>query len=95
MLKANLTIGGAIYKPAAILENLKYFKGKAVVLNSEKEINKTIISEDLKKKSVILIRYESPKRGLRISKMYKSMKYLEGIRLANSCLNKWKIFRIK
>ncbi|MGL5624635.1 MAG: dihydroxy-acid dehydratase, partial [Cetobacterium sp.] len=85
ILKGNLAIDGAICKPAAIPENLKYFKGKAVVFNSEEEANKAIISGYIKEKSVILIRYEGPKGGPGMPEMYKPMKYLEGMGLSSSC----------
>lgn len=85
ILRGNLAIDGAVCKPAAIPENLKYFKGKAIVFNSEDEANKAIISGDIKTNSVLVIRYEGPKGGPGMPEMYKPMKYLEGMGLANSC----------
>lgn len=85
ILRGNLAIDGAVCKPAAIPENLKYFKGKAIVFNSEEEANKAIISGDIKTNSVLVIRYEGPKGGPGMPEMYKPMKYLEGMGLANSC----------
>lgn len=85
ILKGNLAVEGAICKPAAIPENLKYFKGRAVVFNSEEDANKSIISGEIKKNSVVVIRYEGPKGGPGMPEMYKPMKYLEGMGLADSC----------
>ena len=61
------------------------FKGKAVVFNSEDEANNAIISGKVKSGSVLVLRYEGPKGGPGMPEMYKPMKYLEGMGLADSC----------
>lgn len=85
ILKGNIALNGAICKPAAIPNDLKYFKGKAKVFNSEAEANEAIISNKIQANTVVVIRYEGPKGGPGMPEMYKPMKYLEGMGLANSC----------
>ena len=85
VLTGNVSPLGCVVKPAAVPENMLVFKGKAVVFNSEDEANNAIINGKVKAGSVLVLRYEGPKGGPGMPEMYKPMKYLEGMGLADSC----------
>ncbi|WP_286035543.1 dihydroxy-acid dehydratase [Succinatimonas hippei] len=85
VLNGNISPLGCVVKPAAVPENMLVFKGKAVVFNSEDEANNAIISGKVKSGSVLVLRYEGPKGGPGMPEMYKPMKYLEGMGLADTC----------
>ncbi len=63
VLKGNIAPEGSIVKQTAVSKKLRYFKGKAIVFNSEEEAMKAITSKKLKGGEVIVIRYEGPKGG--------------------------------
>ncbi|MDO5352000.1 MAG: dihydroxy-acid dehydratase [Succinatimonas sp.] len=85
VLSGNISPLGCVVKPAAVPLNMLKFTGKAVVFNSEDEANAAIISGQISKGSVLVLRYEGPKGGPGMPEMYKPMKYLEGMGLADSC----------
>ncbi len=85
ILKGNLAPLGAVVKPAAIPDNLMEFEGKARVFSSEQEACESILSGQVKPHSVIVLRYEGPKGGPGMPEMYRPMKSLEGMKLADSC----------
>ena len=85
VLSGNISPLGCVVKPAAVPENMLKFKGQAVVFNSEDEANNAIIKGNVKAGSVLVLRYEGPKGGPGMPEMYKPMKYLEGMGLADSC----------
>ena len=63
ILKGNLAPDGAVVKRTAVSHNMLKFKGKAVCFDSEEDAMKAIMGGKIKKKSVIVIRYEGPKGG--------------------------------
>jgi dihydroxy-acid dehydratase len=63
ILYGNLAKEGCVVKQSAIEKNMLKFSGKARVFNSEEEAMKAILSKDIKKGQVIVIRYEGPKGG--------------------------------
>lgn len=85
VLKGNISPLGCVIKPAAVPSHMMQFTGKAIVFNSEQEANDAILAGKVQKNSVVVIRYEGPKGGPGMPEMYKPMKYLEGMDLANSC----------
>lgn len=84
VLEGNLSPEGCITKPSAIKANMHYFKGTARVFNSEEEAEKAILGGEIEKGNVVVIRYEGPKGGPGMREMYKAMKYLYGMGLAES-----------
>lgn len=84
VLKGNLSPEGCITKPSAIRQEMHFFKGKARVFNGEEEAEKVILEGGVKSGDVVVIRYEGPKGGPGMREMYKAMKYLYGIGLAES-----------
>lgn len=62
ILKGSLAPDGAVVKQSAVKENMRKFKGKAIVFNSEEDAMKAVIEGKIKE-GVIVIRYEGPKGG--------------------------------
>lgn len=85
VLHGNLSPLGCVVKPAAVPENLMRFRGPAVVFNSEQESVEAIMSGQIRPGSALVLRYEGPKGGPGMPEMYKPMKSLEGMGLADSC----------
>lgn len=84
VLDGNLSPEGCITKPSAIKENMHYFKGTAKVFDSEEAAEEAILAGEVKAGNVVVIRYEGPKGGPGMREMYKAMKYLYGMGLAES-----------
>jgi len=63
ILKGTLAPDGAVIKTAGISENLKTFKGKSKVFNSEEEAVKALENREIEEGEVVIIRYEGPKGG--------------------------------
>lgn len=82
VLSGNLSPEGCITKPSAIKENMHYFKGTARVFDSEEEAEEAILDGQIKAGNIVVIRYEGPKGGPGMREMYKAMKYLYGMGLA-------------
>lgn len=84
VLKGNLSPEGCITKPSAIIPKMHYFKGTAKVYDSEEEAEEAILAGKIKPGDVVVIRYEGPKGGPGMREMFKAMKYLYGMGLAES-----------
>jgi len=63
ILHGNLAQEGCVVKQSAVDEGMMKFSGKAIVFNSEEEAMKAILGGEIKKGSVVVIRYEGPKGG--------------------------------
>ncbi len=85
ILHGNLCPEGSIVKPAAVPENLHSFTGPAVVFNAEDEAVTEILSGNIARGSVLVLRYEGPKGGPGMPEMFRPMKVLEGMNLAEHC----------
>lgn len=85
ILQGNLAPLGAVIKPAAIPQQLMKVEGNAVVFQGEEEACEAILSGKVKKNTVLVLRYEGPKGGPGMPEMYRPMKCLEGMKLADSC----------
>lgn len=84
ILEGNLSPEGCITKPSAILPSMHSFTGKAKVFDSEEEAEEAILGGGIQKGDVVVIRYEGPKGGPGMREMYKAMKYLYGMGLAET-----------
>ncbi len=84
ILKGNLSPEGCITKPSAIQPRMHRFHGRARVFDSEESAEKSILDGEIKGGDVVVIRYEGPKGGPGMREMYKAMKYLYGMGLAES-----------
>lgn len=82
VLSGNLSPEGCITKPSAIKENMHYFKGTARVFDSEEAAEEAILGGQIEAGNIVVIRYEGPKGGPGMREMYKAMKYLYGMGLA-------------
>jgi dihydroxy-acid dehydratase len=63
ILRGNLAPDGGVVKQVAVSEGMLKHKGPARVFDSEEEAVSAILSGKIKKKEVIVIRYEGPKGG--------------------------------
>lgn len=83
VLYGSLAPNSAVTKPAAINPNMLTFKGSARVFDSEEEANQAILNKAINPGEVIVIRYEGPKGGPGMPEMFKAMKLLYGLGLAD------------
>lgn len=84
ILEGNLAPEGCITKPSAILSSMHTFTGAAKVFDSEEEAENAILGGKIQVGDVVVIRYEGPKGGPGMREMYKAMKYLYGMGLAET-----------
>jgi dihydroxy-acid dehydratase len=84
VLRGNLAPKTGISKPAAIDPSVRQFTGTAVVFDSEKGANQAILDGKIKDGDVVVIRYEGPKGGPGMVEMYRALKFLNGMGLAQS-----------
>lgn len=84
ILEGNLSLEGCITKPSAIKPKMHRFRGKARVFDGEEAAEEAILGGKIKSGDVVVIRYEGPKGGPGMREMYKAMKYLYGMGLAES-----------
>jgi dihydroxy-acid dehydratase len=61
VLKGNLAPEGAIVKQSAVSPQIRQHKGPAKVFESEEEVQDALLSKQIKKGDVLVIRYEGPK----------------------------------
>ena len=84
VLRGNLAPNTGISKPAAIDPSVRQFTGTAVVFDSEEDANQAILDGKIKAGDIVVIRYEGPKGGPGMVEMYRAMKFLNGMGLAQS-----------
>ena len=82
ILRGNLAPDTAVTKPAAIVPHMHTFSGSAKVFDSEELAEEAILSGKVQEGDVVVIRYEGPKGGPGMREMYKAMKYMYGMGLA-------------
>lgn len=85
ILYGNLAISGSVIKSAGVDESLWYFKGPAVIYNSQEEACAGILSAKIKSGDVIVIRYEGPAGGPGMQEMLYPTSYLKSISLDKEC----------
>ena len=83
VLRGNLAPEGCVTKPSAIDPAMHVFSGRARVFDSEEAAEEVILSGGIRPGDVLVIRYEGPKGGPGMREMYKAMKYLYGMGLAD------------
>lgn len=76
ILHGNLAVDGAVAKITG--KEGEYFRGPAIVYNSEEEANQGIISGEVKKGMVIVIRFIGPKGGPGMPEMLKPTSLIMG-----------------
>lgn len=82
ILRGNIAPNTGVTKPAAIDPAMWKFSGTAKTFNSEEEAEEAILVGRIKEGDVVVIRYEGPKGGPGMREMFKAMKYLYGVGLA-------------
>ena len=83
VLWGNLAPDGAVIKQTAVNEKMRKFAGKAIVFDSEEKAMKSIMAGDIKKGSVVVIRYEGPKGGPGMREMLSPTASIVGMGLEN------------
>ena len=82
VLHGNLCPNTAVSKPGAIAPSMHHYVGKAKCYNSEEEAEEAILGGKITAGDVVVIRYEGPKGGPGMREMFKAMKYIYGVGLA-------------
>ena len=82
VLHGNLCPNTAVSKPGAIAPAMHRFVGKAKCYNSEEDAEEAILRGKIAAGDVVVIRYEGPKGGPGMREMFKAMKYIYGVGLA-------------
>ncbi|NOZ47756.1 MAG: dihydroxy-acid dehydratase [Chlorobi bacterium] len=85
ILYGNIAPDGCVVKTAGIEESLYYFKGKAIVFESQDDAVNGILNGKVKKGNVVVIRYEGPKGGPGMQEMLYPTSYLKSIGLGEKC----------
>ncbi len=85
VLYGNLAPNGAVTKQSGIKEKMLYFKGKARVFNSMEEADYAISNDEIKKGTVIVIRYEGPKGGPGMREMLSTTALIMGRKMDEDC----------
>lgn len=85
ILHGNFAPDGCVLKTAGISKDLLVFKGKARVFESQDSAVDAIISREVKKGDVIVIRYEGPKGGPGMQEMLYPTSYLKSIGIDKEC----------
>jgi dihydroxy-acid dehydratase len=85
VLLGNLAPLGCVVKPAAVPEHMLHFFGSAHVFDSEEQAVESILAGNVVPGSVLVLRYEGPKGGPGMPEMFRPMKVLEGMGLAQAC----------
>ncbi|MGL4991427.1 MAG: dihydroxy-acid dehydratase [Sarcina sp.] len=84
ILKGNLAADGAVVKKSAVLKSMLKHEGPARVFNSEEESIDAILTGEIQKGDVIVIRYEGPKGGPGMREMLAPTSAIAGMGLDDS-----------
>lgn len=63
ILKGNLAPDGCVVKKAAVVKEMLFHRGPALVFHGEEEVMEALLQGHIKKGHVVVIRYEGPKGG--------------------------------
>lgn len=85
ILKGNIAGSGCVVKTAGVDKSLWYFKGSAIIFNSQDEANVGIINSEVKSGDVVVIRYEGPKGGPGMQEMLYPTSYIKSKGLDKQC----------
>ncbi|GIM28495.1 dihydroxy-acid dehydratase [Clostridium polyendosporum] len=81
ILKGNLAIDGAVVKRSAVVEEMMVHEGPARVFDCEEDSIEAILSGNINKGDVVVIRYEGPKGGPGMREMLSPTSALAGMGL--------------
>jgi len=85
VLYGNLAVNGSILKTAGVDPSLFYFKGPAVVFESQEDAVEGILAGKVREGDVVIIRYEGPKGGPGMQEMLYPTSYLKSKGLGKKC----------
>ena len=85
VLHGNIAPNGCVIKPAAVPAHMFRYQGVAQVFHTEESSYEAVLRGDVKPGTCMVLMYEGPKGGPGMPEMYKTMKYLEGMGLSDSC----------
>jgi len=85
VLRGNIAPEGCVVKPAAVPKAMHHYTGTAQVFTTEKASYDAVLAGKIKPGTCLVLMYEGPKGGPGMPEMYKTMKYLEGMGLSDSC----------
>ena len=84
ILFGNLAKDGAVVKSAGVLPEMKEFRGKAIIFESQEEACEGILGGKVKPGHVVVIRNEGPKGGPGMQEMLAPTSYIMGQGLGSS-----------
>lgn len=79
VIRGNLSPNGAICRTTTISEAIRVFEGPARVFHSDEEAHSAVVSGDIKKGDVVVIRYEGPRGAPGMREMMMTTDALVGI----------------
>lgn len=82
ILYGNIAPDGAVVKQSAVSKKALRFQGRARVFNGEEQAMQAITKKEIKKKDVVIIRYEGPRGGPGMREMLFPTSALVGMGLA-------------
>ena len=85
VLKGNIAPDGCVIKPAAVPKHMLKYRGTARVFTREEDSYEAVLRGEIQPHTCIVLQYEGPKGGPGMPEMYKTMKYLEGMGLSDTC----------
>lgn len=85
ILTGNIAPDGCVIKPAAVPPNMFHYTGKAQVFTNEKSSYEAVLAGKVKPGTCMVLQYEGPKGGPGMPEMYRTMKFLEGMGLSDTC----------
>jgi len=85
VLFGNIAQEGCVVKTAGVDESIWKFTGPARVCESQDEAVKRILTKDIQKGDVVVIRYEGPKGGPGMQEMLYPTSYLKSMGLGKEC----------
>lgn len=85
VLYGNIAPEGCVVKPAAVPQNMFYFKGSARVFRSEQESLDALLAGKVNQGECLVVQYEGPKGAPGMPEMYSTMKWMEGMGLSATC----------
>lgn len=85
VLYGNLAPDGAVIKQSGVKESMYHFKGTARVFNSMEEADAAISGNEIKKGTVIVIKYEGPKGGPGMREMLSTTALIMGRGMDEDC----------
>ena len=85
ILRGNLATDGAVIKAAGVDEELWYFEGTALVVESQEDAVRVILDKKVQPGHVIVVRYEGPSGGPGMQEMLHPTAFLKGSGLGKKC----------